>query len=179
MKNWDYNQKDANEQWDIYDKNRNKMSYTKFRKEKLLDNEYHLVVRVWIVNSIGQILMSQRGGKKRGPYLWECTAGSALSGEDSIKAINREVSEELGIDLSTDKGVCLLNTRRDNHHDFYEVWLYRKEVLLENTKIDGQEVIDIKWVTIEELEYMIEEQQVMPTLINFPKLYKKYVLKRI
>lgn len=177
MVNWDYNVDNENEKWDIYDKNRNKLGYTKTRKEELLDYEYHLVVRVWIVNFSGQILMSQRGGKKRGSYLWECTAGSALSGENSINAINREVREELGIDLSGDKGICMLSTRRDSHHDFYEIWLYRKDVQLENTKIDEKEVINIKWIELDELEDMIAKKKVMPTLVNFPELYKKYVKK--
>lgn len=174
MENWDFNKENANERWDIYDRNRKKTGYTKFRKEKLTDDEYHLVVRVWIVNSSGDILLSQRGAKKRGPYLWECTAGSALSGEDSIKAINREVSEELGINLENDNGIRMLNVRRDAHHDFYEIWLYRKDISLDEIKIDGKEVINVKWVTISELKDMINKGLLMPTLSNFPDLYEKY-----
>lgn len=69
------------------------------------DFEYYLVVRVWIVNSDKEILLSQRGMKKRGPLLWECTEGSAISGENNIDTINRVVFGELGIDLSHDKGI--------------------------------------------------------------------------
>ena len=177
IENWDYNEKNALEIWDIYDKDKTKVGYTKHRSEKLNDFEYHLVVRVWIVNSDKEILLSQRGMKKRGPLLWECTAGSAISGENNIDTINREVFEELGIDLSHDKGICMLDVRRDSHHDFYEVWLYRKDIDLSDIVIDGEDVINVKWVKIDELLQMMKENQLMPTLSNFPDLYRKYVQK--
>lgn len=81
------------------------MNYLKKRKSNLTDDEYHLIVRTWIVNSKGEILLSQRGHNERGPSLWECTAGSAFAGETNIDTINREVMEELGIKLSADTGL--------------------------------------------------------------------------
>ncbi len=177
MELWDYNEQNADEMWDIYDRNRIKKNYLKKRKSSLEDDEYHLVVRVWIINSQGDILLSQRGGHKRGPLLWECTAGSAIAGENNIDTINREVMEELGIDLSNDKGIQMVNIRRDEHHDFYEVWLYKKDIALDEIRIDGVEVIDVKWVSLPILEKMIANNQLMPTLVGFPDLYRKYVNK--
>lgn len=176
MENWDVNKTNAMEEWDIYTKDGLKAGYTKHRKEALLDTEYHLVVRIWIVNSNGEILLSRRGTKKRGALLWECTGGSVLSGETQREAINRELKEELGIDLSDTNGVCMVKERRDSHHDLYEVWLFRKDINLSDIKIDGEEVIDVKWVNIGELIDMMEKKELMPTLSNFPKLYQKYVL---
>lgn len=177
MQLWDYNENNADEMWDIYDKNRVKKNYLKKRKSKLEDDEYHLVVRTWIVNSQGEILISQRGANKRGALLWECTAGSAVAGETNIDTINREVMEELGIDLSEDKGIRMVNIRRDAHHDFYEVWLYKKDILVSDIHIDGVEVIDVKWVDLPTLEKMILNNELMPTLTEFPKLYKRYLDK--
>lgn len=175
MKLWDVTAENANEIWDIWDKDGNKLPYTKFRGEELLDHEYHLVVRVWIINSKGQILLSQRGAKKRGAFLWECTAGSALSGESSKDTINREVYEELSIDLSDRTGTLLQRVRRDAHHDFYEIWIYEKDILLSEIHYDGEEVINAKWVGINELECMISDGLLMPTLSIFPHLYKDYL----
>lgn len=177
MQLWDYNDQNADELWDIYDKNHIKKDYQKKRKSKLTDNEYHLVVRTWIVNSKGEILLAQRGENKRGSLLWECTAGSAISGETNIDTINREVMEELGIDLSTDTGIQIVNTRRDTHHDFYEVWLYKKDISLDEIQIDGVEVIDVKWVSLSMLEKMISNHELMPTLTGFPDLYREYIDK--
>ena len=177
MQLWDYNEQNANEMWDIYDKNHIKRDYVKRRKSKLADDEYHLVVRTWIVNFQGDILLSQRGQNKRGSMLWECTAGSAISGETNIDTINREVMEELGIDLSGDQGTQMVNIRRDEHHDFYEVWLYKKDIALSEIHIDGVEVIDVKWVSLSILEKMIENNELMPTLSGFPDLYRVYINK--
>jgi len=178
MKSWDVTADNANEIWDIFDKNGDKLPYTKLRKDALLDNEYHLVVRVWLVNSEGQILLSQRGINKRGALLWECTAGSALSGESSIDTIKREVLEELSIDLSGCTGTLLQRIRRDDHHDFYEIWIYEKDICINSIQVDGKEVIDVRWVSILELERMISEGLLMPTLSSFPQLYRDYLRNR-
>lgn len=177
MQLWDYNEQNADEMWDIYDKYHRKKDCLKKRKCNLTDDEYHLVVRIWIVNSQGEILLSQRGHNKRGALLWECTAGSAISGEINIDTINREVMEELGIDLSNDTGIQMISTRRDEHHDFYEVWLYKKDIALNDIHIDGVEVIDIKWVSLPMLEKMITNNELMPTLTEFPILYREYINK--
>ena len=39
IENWDYNEKNALEIWDIYDKDKTKVGYTKHRSEKLNDFE--------------------------------------------------------------------------------------------------------------------------------------------
>ena len=176
MENWDVDKTNAMEKWDIFTKEGLKTGYTKFRKESLLETEYHLVVRIWIVNHKGEILLSRRGRKKRGALLWECTGGSVLSGETQREAINREIQEELGIDISGEKGICMVNERRDEHHDFYEVWLFRKDINISEVTIDGEEVIDVKWVSIDEFNDMLVKNELMPTLSNFPMLYKKYVI---
>ena len=41
------------EYWDIYDKNFEKINKTVKRGDKLEDDEYHLVINAWIVNSKG------------------------------------------------------------------------------------------------------------------------------
>ena len=176
MKNWDYNASNAMEQWDIYDKNKNKLGYTKLRKSELNEDEYHLVVRIWIVNSKNEILLSRRGLNKRGGGLWECTGGSVLSGETSRQAVVREVKEEIGVDLNIDRGIIVMNERRDSHHDFYEIWLFREDIELKHFILDKNEVIGIKWVTIDEYCEMYEKEQIMPTLGFFPKIYEEFVV---
>lgn len=45
------------ELWDIYNENREKTGRTIVRGQKLGENEYHLVVHMWIINSNGQFLI--------------------------------------------------------------------------------------------------------------------------
>lgn len=47
------------EQWDIYDKNLNKTGKVCIRDEyKLKENEYHLVVHIWIISKEGKLLLA-------------------------------------------------------------------------------------------------------------------------
>lgn len=175
MENWDFNENNAMEQWDIFNENREKLNYTKPRKSHLKEGEYHLVVRIWIVNSRGNILLSKRNPNKRGGGLWECTGGSVLSGETPEQAVVREVKEELGIDLNIEQGRIVMSEKRDSHHDFYDIWLFRKDVELNEIIFDKDEVVDVKWVSFEEYKRMFNNNEVMPTLGFFVEIYEKFI----
>ncbi len=71
------------EYWDVLDSNRNKTGKVILRGDAFNENEYHLIVHVWIKNSKNQFIISKRKNDKY-PYpgLWECTGGSAVSGDD-------------------------------------------------------------------------------------------------
>ena len=47
------------EYWDVYDKNRNKIDKVVQRGENLNEDEYHIVVCVWIRNEEGKFLISR------------------------------------------------------------------------------------------------------------------------
>ncbi|GAY76629.1 putative Nudix hydrolase YfcD [Sporolactobacillus inulinus] len=95
------------ERWDIYDKNRRLTGRTMARGQKFGKDDYHLVIHVCIFNSKNEMLIQQRQPWKKGwPNMWDVTVGgSALSGESSIEAAERETFEELGnkIDLSNER----------------------------------------------------------------------------
>ena len=95
------------ELWDIYDKNRNKTGKTMIRGQQYKDDSYHLVVHVCIFNGEGKMLIQQRQPFKEGwPDLWDITVGgSAVSGESSEKAAEREVLEEIGYNSVDGNGI--------------------------------------------------------------------------
>ncbi len=90
------------ELWDAYDENRKPLGYT-VKREKFdsLNNEYHIVVHIWIKNSKGEYLIQKRSSNKKEGLKWAWTGGSVLMGENSIDGAVREVKEELG--LTVDK----------------------------------------------------------------------------
>lgn len=100
------------EYWDLYDKDRNKLKKIVKRGDYLSDDEYHLVVNAWIKNSKGEFLITQRNANKSHPLMQECTGGSAVKGETSLKAALREVKEELGVDLSDCENTFIGSTLR-------------------------------------------------------------------
>ena len=65
------------ELWDLYDEQRRLVGTDHLRGQELPDNRFHLVVHVWIKNSQGQYLISQRAADRPTyPLLWECVGGS-------------------------------------------------------------------------------------------------------
>ena len=52
------------ELWDLYTRDRHLTGETHIRGEKLPPDRYHLVVHVWIRNSKGEWLISQRAANR-------------------------------------------------------------------------------------------------------------------
>jgi 8-oxo-dGTP diphosphatase len=80
--------------WDILDENGNSTGRLVERGKPMRQNEYHLVVHVWIVNRQNQFLISKRALSKI-PFgsMWETTGGSAITGETSLQAALRETKK--------------------------------------------------------------------------------------
>jgi len=86
--------------WDILDENRTRTGRTHRRADNMRPGDYHLVVRLWIMNSKGQLLITRRALNKIGfPGMWEIPSGSVLAGGESLQAAVREAREECGITL--------------------------------------------------------------------------------
>lgn len=140
--------------WDIYDKNRVKTGKTIVRGETLEPDEYHLVVHMWIINSKGQFLLQKRApGVKSAPNIWAITGGAAIAGDDSYTACEREVLEELGIKADMSRAeVKLTLTRQDSICD---VWVIRQDFELEECCLQEEEVSQVKWATVAEINELI------------------------
>lgn len=161
------------EKWDLYTKYREKTGKEHIRGEALPDGHYHLAVHVWIRNSKGEYLISQRSANRPTyPLLWECVGGSVLRGEDSIAGAIREVKEEVGIELSPKQGQLLFTKIRDkidgvNFNDFMDVWLfhYDGEITLEHATTD--EVAACRWMTKAEIKELYLQGKFVKTLDYF------------
>ena len=66
------------EVWDLYNLN-GEIIGEHIRGTELPEDGFHLVVHVWIKNSDGKYLMTQRSVNKSSfPLKWECVGGSVL-----------------------------------------------------------------------------------------------------
>lgn len=154
LQGWLNLQSAPEEIWDIYDLNRNPTGRTHRRGDPLAPLDFHLVVHVWIMNSNGEFLISQRAPTKGYPLMWECTGGSALAGDDSRAAAIREVQEELGLGLTQGRGVCVFTIVRRN--DFCDVWLFTQNFEIEDVRLQKSETVDVRWATEGEIRGMVE-----------------------
>ena len=152
------------EKWDLYNAKREKSGITMCRGEIIPKGLYHLSVSVWIVNQQGQYLLSQRHPKKQYPLYWECTGGSVFSGETSLQGAIREVKEELGILLTPGSEKLIYQTRRENVQDFYDVWLFHRDIKIEEMRLQETEVVDVQWVSSDKLFEMFRLKQLHPLI---------------
>jgi isopentenyldiphosphate isomerase len=159
------------EYWDLYDKDRKKLNKIHPRGEKINSGEYYIVVSGWIINDESKILLTQRHPKKTFPLTWECSKGAVKSGENSWDGVLREVEEEIGIKLNKETGE-LVDTYIGN--DFIkDVYLFKENIDIEKTKLQNNEVIKIKWVTINEFNEMEKNGEISPTAIMDMERIKK------
>lgn len=152
------------ELWDIYDVNRNKTGRTVERGKPMEQDEYHIVVNVWIKGSDGRWLISKRSPNKHYQNMWQVTGGSAIAGEDSLTAALREAKEELGVDLNPENGHLFRTTVRQyrSFSDFLDIWIFRHDCLIENIVLQEGETCDAKWATNEEILEMEKSGEFIP-----------------
>lgn len=164
------------EKWDLYTKYREKTGEEMIRGERMPEGYYHLTVDVWIRNSRGEYLISQRAANRPSfPLLWECVGGSAVKGESSLEGALREVKEEVGLELRPEDGRLLFTKIRGEgcrykgkaYNDIKDVWLfdYDGEPKLEAATTD--EVADCRWMTAEEVRRLYQEKKLVQSLDYF------------
>ena len=154
------------ELWDIYDENRNKTGKIAEREKTKLElgKEYHIVVTGIIMNSKNEILISQRAPHKKLGLQWECNGGSILAGETSLDGILRELKEELGLIFAKKEDIILKTVKRPIHPNFKDLWLFRKDIDINNVKFADGEAINAKWVNIDEFMKMYNNDEIVKTV---------------
>jgi isopentenyldiphosphate isomerase len=117
------------ELWDVYDKDRNRTNKTMIRGDSFEEGAYHLVIHVCLFNPLGEMLIQQRQETKEDwKNMWDVTVGgSAISGETSQQAAEREVKEEIGYPLDLQNRRPSLTVNFDHgFDDFYYRLKYLK-----------------------------------------------------
>jgi len=157
------------EYWDLYDANRNPLGRTIKRGDAFVEGEYYVCCEIWIQNSKGELLMTQRHPDKKAGGLWEFTGGGVLAGETTRQAAVRELNEELGVYVE-ERELSLLAVYQQRNY-FMDIFVLRKDLETESLVLQPEEVVDAKWVSHEELLCMKEEQQ---TVWSVGLRYEKY-----
>ncbi len=140
-------------------------------RDNLLENEYFLFEQAWIINSSGKILLTRRSPTKKYAGFWEPTSGHVKTGESSLDGIKRELKEEIGVEVS-DNELTQITSFIDKK-SIKEVWIVKKDILVENLKFADDEVSDAKYVTIEEFKEMLKNNETFNNLRYFIELYEK------
>jgi isopentenyldiphosphate isomerase len=150
------------ELWDIYDEDRRLTGRTMLRGEAYPEGGYHLVVHMCVFNSRGEMLLQRRHPEKDDwSGMWDVTmGGSAVAGEDSRTAAQREVMEEMGICVDLTGVRPALTCCRP--HIFNDIYFVDRDLELSELTFQPEEVCDAKWAGEDEVLAMLEAGTFIP-----------------
>ena len=150
------------ELWDLYDRDRIPTGEIHQRGTPLPQGRYHMVVHVVIFNTRGEMLIQQRQPFKEGwPNLWDVTVGgSAVAGDNSRTAAERETLEEIGLDIDLSREQPKLTIPFDVGFD--DVYTLTMDVDLSTLTLQESEVQAVKWASEEEVLAMLADGRFIP-----------------
>lgn len=157
---------------DIYDHNKNRTGKVIERVPKIEvgDNEYFLTVQCWTLNSKKEILMTRRSLNKSYGGMWEPTGGCVIAGENSIQGVKRELEEEIGLSVQDDELTIIKEVKDEN--TFRDIYLLRKDFEINELNFNDNEVIDAKFVSIDEFKSMLDNNEAINWLGHFVEIYE-------
>ena len=150
---------------DVLDENGNKTGEVEERSEVYRKGLWHRSSHIWIINDNNELLVQRRNPYKATfPNLWAISvAGHVDSGETSLDTAIRELKEEVNLDVDPSELEFLFTIKRETPYKdsflrvFDDVYLLRKNIDCEQTKLQVEELTDIKYVYYEYLEDIFKE----------------------
>lgn len=153
---------------------------------------FHPTVHVWFYTQNGQLLIQQRGKEKDiHPLLWDVSvAGHIGAGEDFESSAIREVSEEIGLEITKDElqkiGVFKSIQKHNNglmDCEFHHTYLCELKVPLSNLKKLDSEVNALKLISLiqfsEETWGIANPAKYVPHAMEYYKSVIKAIKKRL
>lgn len=134
----------------LFDRDKNATGETINQGEPVPKGRYLHVMVIWIENAEGSFLI-QKTSKQKGEE-WTTTGGHRIRGETSVEAIKREVKEELGIEIPEEIRFigCI-----EEEACFIDVYSVKKDIELEEMRLQEEEVQEVRWMKKEEIEEKI------------------------
>ena len=162
------------EERDLYNAKCELTGKTYFKGDPIPDGYYPMVVMIAIQNSDGKFLMQKRVPRKGGD--WGVTGGHPKAGESTDEGIVTEVKEELGIDISG----CKLDTFDFgcDGKDCYKMYYVQLDVDINNLQIQEDELTEVRWFSMQELEGMVRSKELNPDQIDFFCKCTNYLKKK-
>lgn len=149
------------EKHELVDVNGNKtgkiLTHIEARNPDNVPNGYYIsVVGVVIINNKNEILLQKRSRFKRAnPNKWGICGGKVDLGETPLDAGVRETLEEIGIYLNKEDLKFLSMDTSDKTH--FTVYYVKKDVDINECKLQVEELEEVKYFKIEELETLDNE----------------------
>ena len=157
---------------DIYDEITGEATGEVITKRKA-HNEgiWHSAVHLFIVSTNREKTLLQQRCADKDLYAnyWDIAVGGHISsGEDGNVSVKRELEEELGLNPDDYKIEYIGKVKEEfnnggvNSKEFVFDYIIYSDIDINNIKLQKEEVSDVKWVTKEEFNKLIEEGKLVP-----------------
>ena len=171
---------------EVYSTEGTKTGQKKSKSEIHRKGLFHSTVHVWIFTEEGNILIQKRSKKKElNPAVWDVSvAGHIKFNENIKKAAKRETLEETGININTKDLLKIGIYRSINIHptaidkEFFHTYILKIDKNSINLDYKNNEVDDLKFISIEEMESLIKKEN-NKIFIGKNRKYYSDVLKSI
>ncbi|MBR5228021.1 MAG: NUDIX domain-containing protein [Clostridia bacterium] len=162
------------EKVDIYNRFREKTGKTKYRNE-LEVGEYRISTHIWLFNYDGKLLVQKRSLKEdKFPGFWAQTGGGVKAGMTSMETVFEECKEELNVEVDEQNLFYVASYTREK--DIVDVWVVKQRIDLTKITLQADEVEEVRLVTFDEFDSMIEQGIVVPSINPSYSLVKNYLL---
>lgn len=164
---------------DVLDEKGNPTGVSKPFDDVHRDGDWHRGAHVWLVRKNGELLLQRRSKHVSAyPLMWDISASGHIdAGDTSIQTAQKELREELGIDLPQERFECIGTIieqfvtnnggfTSNEFDDIYIVWISDSMELQKN----DSEVADLNWMHFSDLEKKIIAKD--PEYISHETRYK-------
>ena len=155
----------------LFDENKNMLneSIERDRKKEVPEGKYFMMILLFIENN-NKFLIQKTSVSRKSEYA--TTGGHVTFGDDALKTVIKEAQEELGLILNeSDVKEIETITHKLAH---VAIYYYNKNIDINNLKIQEEEVESIHWMSIDEINDLIEKDMFRKSnIIPFQKVLEK------
>lgn len=90
------------------------------------------------------------------------SAGHVIAGESSIEGAIRETKEELGVETTKDDYMYIGEFIYDETWEIAQIYLLKKDLKIEDLKLEKEEVSEVKWLSLEEFKEIFYSSEFVP-----------------
>lgn len=125
------------------------------RRQAHVQGIWHRTTDIAVINSKNEILCHKRSMlKDTGKGLWDaCFGGHMAPGIEAVDGAVLELKEESGLDAKPSdlKYITTIKHIRGNNKEFRHLFIYRWDGSADDLKLEEDEVSEVKWIPIEEV----------------------------
>ena len=161
---------------DILDESGKETGEVITKKEAHKTGKWHRAVHIWIIDEDKKNILLQKrcAVKNLFPNMWDISVGGHVSsGEDTLVAAKRELSEELGLypDSYNFEYVDVIKEKFVDgdivSNEFVTIYKIINNVNISSIKLQKEEVSEARWFAKSELDALRDELKVIPHIEEF------------